>query len=160
MAQDGTGAQQLYLAFAAFQRFQLVDTLADTFFRTLRHRRHVVVFVQRGQVVVHVFRVVAIHAHQTVVHDHRHFVRVSRIVRDAVRDGQRLNVAVAIFVLQTFAVQSSTARGPADQEAARLLVARCPAQVADTLETEHRVVDVERNHRQIVGAVGSRRGQP
>ncbi|MDI8799758.1 hypothetical protein MJM59_27810, partial [Salmonella enterica subsp. enterica serovar Montevideo] len=41
-----------------------------------------------------------------------------------------------IFVLQTFAVQRSTTGSPADQEAASLLVASLPAQVADTLEPE------------------------
>ncbi|CSI52823.1 Uncharacterised protein [Vibrio cholerae] len=34
-----------------------------------------------------------------------------------------------------------------------MLVTRHPRHVANTLETEHRVVDVERDHRQVVGAV-------
>ena len=94
------------------------------------------------------------------MHDDRHFVCIGRIVRDTVRDSQRLNMAVAIFVLQTFAVQRCTTGSTTDQEAASLLVACLPAQVADTLEPEHRVVDVERDHRQVVGAVRSRRSQP
>ncbi|VDZ80846.1 Uncharacterised protein [Salmonella bongori] len=78
------------------------------------------------------------------MHNDGHFVSIRRIVRDTVRDSQRLNVAVAIFVLQTFAVQGRTTGSSADQEAARLLVTRSPAQVANTLEPEHGVVDVER----------------
>ena len=69
-------------------------------------------------------------------------------------------MAVTIFVLQTFAVQGSTTGSPANQEAASLLIASRPAQIADTLEAEHRVVDVERDHRQVVGAVRGRSSQP
>ncbi|MNE69682.1 hypothetical protein D3C80_1654220 [compost metagenome] len=68
-----------------------------------------VVFVQSGDVVVDVFLRVTVHADQTVVHDHCHFVRVSWIVRDTVRNSQGLDVAVAVFVLQTFTVQGGTA---------------------------------------------------
>ncbi|SUH17722.1 Uncharacterised protein [Salmonella enterica subsp. enterica] len=64
------------------------------------------------------------------MHDDSHFIGVSRVVRDTVRDSQRLNVAVTIFVLQTFAVQRSTTGSPANQETASLLVASLPAQVA------------------------------
>ncbi len=160
MTQDRTGAQQLNFTFAAFEGFEFVDTFTDTFLGTFRHRWHVVVFVQRGDVVVNVLLFLTIHTLQTIMHDDRNFVRVRRIVRDTVRDSQRLNMAVAIFVLQTFAVQRGTTGSSADQEAARLLVTCCPAQVADTLETEHGVVDVERDHRQIVGAVRGRRSQP
>ena len=94
------------------------------------------------------------------MHDDSHFIGVRRVVRDTVRDSQRLNVAVTIFVLQTFAVQGSTTGSPANQEAASLLIASRPAQIADTLEAEHRVVDVERDHRQVVGAVRGRSSQP
>ncbi len=160
MTQDRTGAQQLNFTFATFEGFEFVDTFTDTFLGTCWHGRHVVVFVQRGDVVVNVLLFLTVHTLQTIMHDDSHFVSVSRVVRDTVRDSQRLNVAVTIFVLQTFAVQRSTTGSPADQEAASLLVASLPAQVADTLEPEHRVVDVERDHRQIVGAVRGRRSQP
>ena len=69
-------------------------------------------------------------------------------------------MAVTIFVLQTFTVQRGTTGSPADQEAASLLIASLPAQVADTLEPEHGVVNVERDHRQVVGAVRRCRRQP
>jgi hypothetical protein len=42
--------------------------------------------------------------------------------------------------------------GGAQQEAARALVGGGPDQVAHALEAEHRVVDVERQHRQAVHA--------
>ena len=48
----------------------------------------------------------------------------------------------------------------ADQEAAGALVGRGPDQVADALEAEHRVVDVERQHRQAVRRVRRRRRRP
>ena len=160
MTQDRTGAQQLNFTFATFNGFEFVDTFTDTFLSTFRHCRHVVVFVQRSDVVVNVLLFFTVHTLQTVMHDDSNFVSVSRVVRDTVRDSQRLNVAVTIFVLQTFAVQGGTTGSTADQEATRLLVASRPAQIANTLEAEHRVIDVERDHRQIVGAVRGRRCQP
>ena len=160
MTQDRTGAQQLNFTFATFNGFEFVDTFTDTFLSTFRHCRHVVVFVQRSDVVVNVLLFFTIHTLQTVMHEDSNFVSVSRVVRDTVRDSQRLNMAVTIFVLQTFAVQGGTTGSTADQEATRLLVTSRPAQIADTLEAEHRVIDVERNHRQIVGAVRGRRCQP
>jgi hypothetical protein len=95
-----------------------------------------------------------------VVHDHRDFVREGRVVADAVGDGAGQDVAVAVFVLQAFAVQRGAARGAAQQEAARLHVARRPGQVADALEAEHRVVHVERHHDAVVRAVAGGRSDP
>ena len=48
----------------------------------------------------------------------------------------------------------------AEQEAARARVGRRPDQVAHALEAEHRVVDVERQHRQAVRRVAGGRGDP
>ena len=56
------------------------------------------------------------------------------------------DVAVAVLVLQAFAVQRRAAGGRAEQEAARALVAGRPDQVADALEAEHRIEDEERDH--------------
>jgi hypothetical protein len=53
---------------------------------------------------------------------------------------------VAVLVLQAFAVQRGAAGGAAEQEAARAHVAGGPDEVADALEAEHRVEDVERDH--------------
>jgi hypothetical protein len=57
-------------------------------------------------------------------------------------------MAAAVLMLQSLAAQcGATGRG-ANQEATRALISRRPDQVADALETEHRVVDIEGQHRQ------------
>ncbi len=56
----------------------------------------------------------------------------------------------AILVLQSFAGERGASRGAADQETARARIGRRPDQVTDALEAEHRVVDVERQHRRAV----------
>ncbi|MNR03938.1 hypothetical protein D3C85_1198600 [compost metagenome] len=137
MTQDRTGAQQLNFTFATRDGFEFVDTFTDTFLGTCWHSRHVVVFVQSGDVVINVLLRFTVHTNQAVMHDDCYFVRVRRVIRDTVRDSQRLNMAVTIFVLQTFTVQRCTTGSTTDQEAASLLVASLPAQVTDTLETEH-----------------------
>ena len=49
---------------------------------------------------------------------------------------------------------------PPKREAARVHIAGCPCQVADALETEHRVVNVERNHREVAVGIAGRRSNP
>ena len=65
-----------------------------------------------------------------------------------------------VLVLQAFAAQRRAAGRGADQEAARTLVGGGPDEVAHALEAEHRVVDVERQHRQAVRAVAGGRRRP
>ena len=67
-------------------------------------------------------------------------------------------MAVAVLVLQAFAVERGAAGGAAEQEAPAAHVGGGPDQVADALEAEHRVVDVERDHRHAVVGVGGARG--
>ncbi len=67
---------------------------------------------------------------------------------------------MAVLVLQALAVQRRAARSAAEQEAARLHVAGGPREVADALEAEHRVVDVERHHDPVVRRVRRRRRDP
>ncbi len=55
-------------------------------------------------------------------------------------------MAVAVLVLQALAGQRGAPGGAADQEAAGLHVAGGPGQVADALEAEHGVEDVEGDH--------------
>lgn len=93
------------------------------------------------------------------MYDDSNFVSVSRVVRDIVRDSQRLNVVVIIFVLQIFVVQGGTIGSIVDQEVTRLLVVSRLVQIVNTLEVEYRVIDVERDYRQIVGVVRGRRCQ-
>ena len=124
---------------------QQVHALDDLLLGAGLQARHRVVLVQQRQVVVDVVLLLD-HALQAVVQDHADLVREGRVVADAVRDRAGQDVAVAVLVLQAFAVQRGAARGAAEQEAARLHVAGGPGQVADALEAEHRVVDVERHH--------------
>ena len=53
---------------------------------------------------------------------------------------------MAVLVLQALAGQRGAAGRAAQQEAAAAHVAGGPDQVADPLEAEHRVEDVERDH--------------
>ena len=54
--------------------------------------------------------------------------------------------AVAVLMLQPFAVQRRPPGGRAEQKSFCLAVARQPDQIADALEAEHRVVNVKRDH--------------
>ncbi len=69
-------------------------------------------------------------------------------------------MAVTILVLQAFTIERRTSCRRTEQETARALIAGRPGQVANTLESEHRVIDVERNHRSAVRGVRSRCGNP
>ncbi|MCY1339441.1 hypothetical protein D9M69_253240 [compost metagenome] len=67
-------------------------------------------------------------------------------------------MAVPVLVLQALAVQRGAPGSAADQEAAGPAVAGRPGEVADALQAEHRVEDVERQHRLVVVAVGGAGG--
>jgi hypothetical protein len=57
---------------------------------------------------------------------------------------------VAVLVLEALAGQRRAPGGRAEQEPAAALVAERPDLVADALEAEHRIEDVERDHRHAV----------
>ena len=113
----------------------------------LRLRRLADRLVVHGEVVVDVLRLVAVHATQPVLDDVRELVGERGIVghHRGVGCGEQRRVAVG--VLQTFTGQRGAAGGGADDEAACHLVGRGPEAVARALEAEHRIEDVERNHR-------------
>ncbi|KAG1320071.1 hypothetical protein G6F63_014439 [Rhizopus arrhizus] len=69
-------------------------------------------------------------------------------------------MADAIFVLQAFTVQRGAAGGATQQEAAGTHVGGLPGDVAPALEAEHRVVDVERQHRHVADRVAGTGGHP
>ena len=146
-AQDRATAQQLHArrVLLALALGNPVQPFENAFFRALRDGRVGIIFVEQGDVVEDVF-LVREHAAQAVLDDHRDFVGEGRIVGNAVRDGRGQDVAVAVLVLQAFAIQRGASRSAAEHEPACALVAGRPGQVADALETEHRVVDVERDH--------------
>ena len=69
-------------------------------------------------------------------------------------------VAVAVLVLQALAVERGAPGSAAEQEAARAHVARRPGEIADALEAEHRIIDVEGDHRRVGSGIGRRRRDP
>ena len=67
---------------------------------------------------------------------------------------------MAVLVLQALAVERRAPGGRAEHEAARHLVAGRPEGVTGALEPEHRVEDVDRDHRDAVRRVGRRDRRP
>src|SRR5689334_24337882 len=63
-------------------------------------------------------------------------------------------------MLQALAGKSRPPGRAAEQEAARSHVAAGPREVADALEAEHRVIDIERNHLHAVVRIRRRGGDP
>ena len=104
---------------------QQVHAADDAFLVALPKTRMGVVLVHHRDVVVDVLLALD-HAHQAFMQDDAHLVRERRVVGDAVRDGQRHDVAVAVLVLQALAVEGGAAGGAADEEAPCLHVARRP----------------------------------
>ena len=99
---------------------------------------------------------------EPVLHDVGDLVGERRVVVHDGRVGQREQRGVPVGVLETLAGERRPAGGGADQEAARQLVGHRPDRVAGALEAEHRVEDVERDHRLAVRGVrrpGGRRGR-
>ena len=94
------------------------------------------------------------------MNDHPHLVGKRGVVAHTVGNGVGQNLAVTVFVLQAFAVERGAARCAAQQKAARLHVARRPGQVANALEAKHRVINIERHHHPVVGAVAGGRCNP
>ena len=85
-----------------------------------------------------------------VLDDDGELIGIRRVVRVTIRNRGSGNQAVSVLVLQSFTGQSRPPGGAADQEAPRLHVASRPYEIANALEAEHRVVNVERHHRDIV----------
>ena len=132
--------------------FEQVHALDDAFLDTVGHGRLLVGLVHYSDVVENVLLQFG-HLLHAVMNDHRQLIAVGWIIGAAVRDGRRQHVAVAVLVLQAFTVQGGTAGGAADQEATGAAVASSPGQVANALEAEHRIEDVERQHRLVVAGV-------
>ena len=159
--ENRTRTHQLNLLAVVFTGFEEIHTFQDFFFDAfaLRQGGMGVVLVHQCDVEEYVF-VVHIHPLQAAVNNHRHFVRESWVVGHAVRNQVGLNLAMAVFVLQTFAVQRRPAGSAAQQEAARMHIACRPGQIADTLEAEHRIINVERNHGETVVRITGRSRNP
>ena len=151
-AQDGARAQQLHPLITGGAQLAQIHALDDLLFGAGRQAWHRVVFVEQGDVIKHIVLLLN-HALEAVVQDDTDFVGEGGVIRHAVGNGVGHDVAVTVFVLQAFAVERGAPRGAAQQEAARLHVARSPGQVANALEAEHRVVHIERHHDAVAGAV-------
>ena len=118
-----------------------------------------IVFVHQRQIekLIHLLRQHALH---TVLKQRNDFIRERRIVRAAVWNQAGLHQAMTIFVLQTFTVQRRATCRCTEQESTRTHVRRLPCTVTNALETEHRIVDVERHHLQVVRRVRRCRRHP
>src|SRR5690606_31106131 len=101
-----------------------------------------------------------IHATHAFTNDHGDLITKNRIVRYTVGDGRREHMTMTILMLQTFSVERRSARSATQKESAATHVTRSPGEVAHALETEHRVIDVERNQRIAVITVRGRCGHP
>src|SRR5690606_26409748 len=159
-AQDGTAAHQLDVVLAFLLGFfQQVHAADDAVFNAFGHGRLGVGFVHHGDVVEDVFLLFH-HPARAFTDDHRQLVGIGGIVGAAVGNGRGQDVAVTVLMLQAFAVERGATGGAADQEALGAAVASGPGQVANTLEAEHRIEDVERQHRLVIGAVGGGSSNP
>jgi len=89
----------------------------------------------------------AVHAAQAVLDDVRHLIAERRVIVHHRRIGAGEQRRVTIGVLQTLAGQRCPTSGGAHQEAPRELVRHRPDRITGALEPEHRIEDVERDHR-------------
>ena len=133
-----------------------VEALDDPLVDALGLRRLGVVLVVDRDVVEDVLAVV-VHAGDAVAHDRRQLVRERRVVGADHGHGRRQDLGVAVVVLEALAGERRPPGRRAHQEPAPALVAERPGLVAGPLEPEHRVEDVERDHRLAVRRVGRRR---
>ena len=153
-------AEQLHVARRlALRLAKAVHAAQHAVVRLGRQRRLGDVLVHRRHVVEDVL-LLDQHLAHAAVEDDRELAGERRVVGLAVRHGRGDEMAGAVLVLQAFAGERRAAGGRADQEAARALVGGGPDQVADALEAEHRVVDVERQHRQAVRRIRRRGRRP
>ena len=134
-----------------------VDSADDALVDAGRLFRLRVVLVVERHVVEDILAVV-VHPLDAVADDRRQLVGERRVVRPERRDGRRQDVGVAVLVLEAFAVEGRPTRGRAHHEPAAAGVGELPDLVAGPLEPEHRVEDVERDHREAVGGVRRRGG--
>jgi hypothetical protein len=95
-----------------------------------------------------------------MVEDDGNFIGKGGVIGAAVGNGRCDHVARSILVLKAFAAERCPPGGCANEKAARPLVGGGPDQVADALETEHRIENIKGEHRDVVDAVGRGGGNP
>ena len=149
-AKNRPAAKQLWtmpLAFSAVCRAVSVhatDNAVDHI-TTIRHCWLNISFVVDGEIIENLFAF-SVHATQAVLNDNSQLIAPGRIICTNCWDSRGHQLAVTVFVLQAFAVQSCSAGSSAAQEALAASISRTPDQVANSLETEHRIVNIERHH--------------
>ncbi len=160
--ENGAAAKELGVKFFAFgPGFEFVEAannaLGDFIDVAFWHAGVGVVFVANGDVVENVLTVL-IHAADAVLEDDGDFVGKGGVVGHDVGNGGGHKVAVAVFVLEAFAVEGGAAGGGTNEEAFAAEVACGPDEIAHTLEAKHGVVGVEGDHGHAVDAVAGARG--
>ena len=113
-----------------------------------------------GDVEEDVLGTLAEHPCQSALDDVRQLVGERRIVSHHSGIRRRQQQRVTVRVLQALAGQCGAPGGGAQHESAGHLVGGSPEAVPGALETEHRVEDVDRDHRLVVSGVrGTHRGE-
>ena len=131
---------------------EAVEAPDDPLVHALGLRRLRVVLVVDVDVVEDVLAV-AEHAPDAVADDRRQLVGEGRVVGAHHGDRRREHLGMAVVVLQALARERRPAGRGADHEPAAARVAEGPRLVAGPLEPEHRVEDVEGDHRHAVRGV-------
>src|SRR5690606_25059764 len=157
--QDRAGAEQVDPQLSWARALEQVHSFENALLGTLRHGQVRVVLVQAGDVIEDVL-LVGIHATQAILHDDGQLVRERRIVRATIGHDREHQVTVTVLMLQALARERRASGGAADQETARLNVARGPDEIADALEPEHGVIQIERDHAYAIVGVSSTGGDP
>ena len=141
------------------KRFEQIHALNDIVFYSLGHCGMLVGLIHQSEIVVD-GALLDIHMLESAANDHRQFEGICRVVADAVWHCGRQQVGMTILMLQALAIQRSPACGTPKQKAFSLQIASGPGQVANALEAEHGVIDVERQQRVLVSGIRSGRGDP
>jgi hypothetical protein len=148
--EDGAGAEELDGGLALFGGAEFVDAAENALLHAFGHGGHRVVLVVHGDVVEAVFAEL-VHAADAVLDYDGELVDEGGVVGDAGGDGACEDVAVAVLVLEAFAEHGGAARGAAHEEAFAAGIGGGPDHVAYSLESEHGVVHVEGNRRDLQG---------
>ena len=143
----------MHSGFPVRPRLEPIHAFQNAFLDSLGHGWHRVRLVHHGQIVEHAL-LLLVHPPDAVLDDHCNLIGEGRIVRLKIGDRIGEQMAVAVLVLEAFARQGRATRRPPKQKPAAAAVARRPDQIADALESEHRVEDEKRNGVDAVRGVG------
>ncbi|MNG17383.1 hypothetical protein D3C84_1013650 [compost metagenome] len=100
------------------------------------------------------------HAPRRIFENHRQLTGKAGFPGPAVGYHRSHHQTRTVLVLQTLSTQGRAAGSSPQQQTTGTLVSGSPDQIADALETEHRVVDVHRQHRFAVHRIRRCRRHP